>query len=101
MNISDTESPTACHKVSSGSHSNESGTKVILLQALLVWLLLTELSPGQLDGSCFCDMINYALELLAMFGIYGDMINETYVWFEILEIKIYINEMCKQKAKDN
>lgn len=41
--------------------------------------LLTELSPRLLDGSHFCDIINYALEPLVMLEIHGDIMKETYV----------------------
>ncbi len=77
--ISDTGSPITYHKISSGGHSNESDIKAILPRALLVRFLLTGLSPGMPSGGRFRDMINYALEPLAMLEIYKDTIKETYI----------------------
>ena len=85
--ISDTESFTTCYKISSGSYSNKSGIKAILLQALLVRFLLTKLSSKLPDGICFYDMINHALEPLVILEIHGDINKESYIWFEILKVR--------------
>ena len=66
MNIFDTRSSTTCHKISSGSYSNELSIKAILLRAPLVHFLLTRLSPGVPNSSCFCNMINYTSKPLIM-----------------------------------
>lgn len=80
MNISDTGSPTTCHKVSSGSHSSGSCIKAILLRAPLVSFLLTGLSPRLPDGDRFCDMTNDILEPLAMLEIHRYIIRERFTF---------------------
>lgn len=77
--ISDTGSPTTCHKIFSGSYFSELDIKTILLQAPRVRFLLTGLSLRLPNSGCFCDIINYVSELLAMLEIHKDIIIETYV----------------------
>lgn len=57
--------------------------------------LVTGLSLGVTgDNTCFCNMINYELEVLAMFVIYEYTIKETYVLFENMEKKnLFINDI--------
>lgn len=79
MNVSDTKSLTAWYKIFSKTHSSKSDIKVILVQALLIYFLLTELSPGLLGSNCFCDMTNYESKSIVILEIYKDTIKETYV----------------------
>lgn len=79
MNISDTKSLIAWYKIFSKIHSNKSDIRAILVQALLIYFLLTKLSPGLLGSNCFCDMTNYASKSFVILEIYKDTIKETYV----------------------
>ncbi len=97
--ISDTGSPTTCHKISSGSHLSELGIKTILLQALLVRFLLTGLSLRLPNNGCFCDIINYVSKPLAILEIHEDIIIETYVWFEILKKKSIFIRCVNRRPK--
>lgn len=90
INISNNRSPSICYKISGKDHSSLSGIKVILLQAPLVYFLLTELFPRMFGGGRFYDMTNYALEPLAILEIYRDTIQKTYIWFENVKKNLYL-----------